>query len=64
MTPEAILLTIKAGFEFGTKLLDYLMTEEGKAFVKKTTEDQAAWNKFWADAGMGVKKLFTGELFK
>lgn len=64
MTPEVIIATIKAGFEFGTELLKYLQTEEGKAFVKKSTEDRAAWDKFWVDAGAGLKGLISGEMFK
>ena len=64
MTPEMILATIKAGFEFGTELVRYLQTEDGKAFVKKTTEDRAAWDKFWSEAGRGLKGLVSGEMFK
>ena len=63
MTPEAIMLTIRAGFEFGTELLRYLQTPEGQAVVRKSLEDRAAWDKFWQDVGDGLKKFFTGELF-
>ena len=54
MTPEAILLTIRAGFEFGTELLRYLQTPEGQAVVKKSLEDSAAWEKFWQGVGDGM----------
>ena len=63
MNPETIVLTVRAGFEFGTALLRFLETEEGRALVKKSLEDRAAWDQFWADVGGGVKSLFTGELF-
>jgi hypothetical protein len=58
------LATLKAGFEFGTTLLGWLMTDEGKAFARKSMEDRAAWDKFWKDAADGLKSLFTGQLFK
>jgi hypothetical protein len=64
MTPEAILLTIRAGFEFGTELLRYLQTDKGQEFAAQVLNDRAAWDKFWLDAGGGLKRLFTGDLFK
>ncbi len=51
---------IQAGFIFGAKLLDYLQTEDGKAFVKKATEDRATWDKFWSDAASGLTGFFKG----
>lgn len=64
MDPTAILATIRAGFDFGTELLRYLQTPEGKAFTEQAIKDRAAWDKFWADAASGIKRLVSGELFK
>lgn len=64
MTPTAILMTIQAGFMFGTELLKFLQTDEGKKLVNKSLEDRAAWDKFWGEVGTGIKQLFSGELFK
>ena len=63
MTPETILLTIRAGFEFGTELLRYLQTTEGQEFVRQSLNDRAAWDSFWGDAGKQLKRFFSGELF-
>jgi hypothetical protein len=64
MTPEMILATIKAGFEFGIELLKFLQTDEGKKLVNKSLEDRTAWDKFWTDVASGLRKLFSGELLK
>jgi len=64
MTPEMILATIKAVAEAVTAVATWMMTDDGKAFVKQTTEDRAAWDKLWADAGNGLKTVFSGQLFK
>lgn len=64
MTPVEILATIKAGFEFGTEALRFLQTDEGRKLINQSMQDRKAWDDFWANAGRGVKSLFTGELFK
>jgi len=66
MTPDALLIigTIRAGFEFGTELIKFLLTEEGRKLVNQMLQDRKAWDKFWSDVGVGLKKLVTGELFR
>ena len=66
MTPDALLIigAIRAGFEFGTQLIKYLMTEEGKKLVIKSLEDRAAWDKFWGDVAGWLEKFISGELFR
>lgn len=60
MGAAEILATIRAGFEFGTELLKYLQTDEGKAFSKQALQDRASWDKFWADTGKDLKTFFSG----
>lgn len=62
--PNLILTTIKAGFDFGTELLKYLQTDQGKAFIKKMTEDAAAREKWWAEVCDWSTKFFKGDLLK
>lgn len=64
MTPSEILATIRVGFEFGTELLKWAQTEEGKAFAKQALADRAKWDSFWVDVGNGLTKFFKGDLFK
>ena len=64
MTPEMVLATLKAGFEFGTEALRFAQTEQGKQLVAKSMADRAVWDKFWSDIAAGMKKLFSGEAFK
>jgi len=64
MTPETVLLTIKACAEALTATMTWLSTDQGKAVVAKSLEDRTAWDRFWAEAGGGIRKFFSGELFK
>lgn len=64
MTPELILATIKAGFDFGTELLKYLQTDQGRALVQQSMNDRASWDTFWQHIGGGLKQFFSGDLFK
>lgn len=64
MTPEMILAAIKSGFDFGTELLKYLQTDEGKKFVAQALQDRKNWDDFWKGVGSGIHSLFDGDLFK
>lgn len=64
MTPELIIGTIRAGFEFGIELLRFLQTEQGRKFAEQTLKDRAAWDAFWSDTATGLQRLFNGDLFK
>ena len=64
MSPETILQTIRSVADCTTEIVRYLQTEEGKKLVNKSLEDRAAWDMFWKDVESGMKKLFSGELFK
>jgi hypothetical protein len=63
MSPELVLSTIKAGFDFGTELLKFLQTDQGRDLVKQSLEDRAKWDAFWSQTGDGMRKFFTGQLF-
>jgi hypothetical protein len=64
MTPVAILETIRAVAEAVAEYFRWLQTEQGKRFSDQVMSDRVAWDKFWIDAGIGLKRLFSGELLK
>jgi len=60
MSLDLLFGAIKAGFDFGSKVIDFLMTEDGKAWLKQTRVDRAAWDTFWKETGDGLKGFFKG----
>ena len=66
VTPSPILIleVIKAISEAVREYFRWLQTDEGKRFSAQAMADRAAWDKFWLDAGSGVKQLFSGEFLK
>lgn len=63
MTPVAILETIHAGFLFGTELLKFAQTDQGRDLIEQSLADRAKWDSFWLDVGNGLTAFFTGTLF-
>ncbi len=64
MNPTTIILAIKSIADAVTEYFRWLQTDEGKRFVAQAMTDRAAWDKFWADAGTGIQRLLSGDLFK
>lgn len=64
MTPGEIVAAIKAGFEFGTELLRFLQTAQGKALLEQSMRDRTATDKFFADAASAIGRFVKGDLFK
>jgi len=60
MNPETIALTIQAVAGAVREVFAWLQTPEGRAVVRKSLEDRAAWDRFWADAARGIKTVFQG----
>ncbi len=66
MPPLVILATIRSGFEFGTQLLKFLQTTNGKRMVVKALDNadksEENWRAFWQRVGEIANKLFPATL--
>lgn len=60
----AVLGTLKSGFEFGSKLLEFWSTPEGQKHFAKLQADQAKMEAFLKPFSDAVQGLLTGDLFK
>lgn len=49
---------IKAGFEFGSKLIDFYSTPGGQKLIDQTLADRAKWDSFWSDTGTKLENFF------
>ena len=56
----AVLGVLQAAFVFGTELLKFLQTDEGKALLAKATVDRATFDGFCADAAKSVTGFLKG----
>lgn len=55
---QLALETAKAGFEFGSKTMEFLATKQGQAVVEQSLKDRANWDKSWSDFGKNIQNAF------
>ncbi len=61
MTPDMIAALGKAGFEFGTELLKFWQTEQGKKAFEQMLLDRANWDAGWKSFTAPFVALFKPE---
>jgi hypothetical protein len=64
LTPEAIIRLVTAGLEALTETMKFLQSPAGQRQTELMLSDRAKWDSFWGDVGKGLKRFFSGDLFK
>lgn len=64
MTPALVLATIKSVADATTEALKFAQTAAGQRWIDEILADHQLWDKRLAEIGAGLKRFFSGELFK